>query len=89
MGLIERARAAGFDAAQVKLNAQGGHLAPEDRPLFDAAVDAALQAANYQGAVEVLEQIADPLGWPPSLRDKEYVVAMRKLAADAIPGRGQ
>lgn len=43
---VERAQAAGFDAAQVALNAQGGHLTPEDRPLFDAAITAAFRAAG-------------------------------------------
>lgn len=29
------------------------------------------------GAVAALEQFADPLAWPPSLRDRSYVVHMR------------
>lgn len=33
---------------------------------------------------EALELFADPKGWPPSLREKEYVVHMRALARTAL-----
>jgi hypothetical protein len=57
MGLIERAKSAAFGAAQAMSNEQGVHLLPEDRPLFDAAVDAALAVYQPPGAVEENERL--------------------------------
>jgi uncharacterized protein YaiI (UPF0178 family) len=90
LDVIARAKDAAFDAAQVELNTQGEHLIPEDRPIFDAAVDAALESLNYRGAVGTLDTIAEVLDRGiPDDRKLTTVVRLINAARGNAPAGGQ
>lgn len=84
---MDRAKSAAFGAAQAKANEQGVHLLPHDRPLFDAAVEAALAVYQPPGAVEALREIE---GFQvDDYDDRDYCVArMRGMARFALQKLG-
>jgi hypothetical protein len=89
MGNIEHRdpEAVAFEAAALRdYKSHGKHGLAE----FVAAYAAGWIAhrEHHQGAVEALRTIAEAEAWPPSLRDKPYVVEMRRVARDAANRAG-